>query len=248
MKIVNGILQEVNIPGVTFKVDIIPKGRKRRPGIAMNPQYITIHNTGCDKVPADNFRRAQLDPSQDREVSWHFTVDEKTIIQHLPITEVAWHAGNRNGNYTSYGIETCERDGAEEVVIKFVAELLKCYGWTTSKVRSHKSWSGKQCPWKILPHWDAFIKNISNAMEAKDRDLEMAVKKIVESGISINATSWNNTAKMKLQYVPGLLNKLGGLDKLVSLEVIGQKELWLTRRYNANHVRSLLIKYSKTLG
>ena len=54
MKIVNGILQDVSIPGVTFKVDIIPKGRKRRPGIAMKPQYITIHNTGCDKVPADN--------------------------------------------------------------------------------------------------------------------------------------------------------------------------------------------------
>lgn len=199
MKIVNGILQEVNIPGVTFKVDIIPKGRKRRPGIAMNPQYITIHNTGCDKVPADNFRRVQLDPSQDKEVSWHFTVDEKTIIQHLPITEVAWHAGNRNGNYTSYGIETCERDGAEEVVIKFVAELLKCHGWATSRVRSHKSWSGKQCPWKILPHWDNFISNVNKEMKEDDEVVKKIKIKVNGAVKEVNAINKDGNNYVKLQ-------------------------------------------------
>lgn len=39
-----------------------------------------------------------------------------------------------------------------------------------------------------------------------------------------------------------LLNKLGGLDKLVADKVIGDKQLWLTKQYNANHVRLLLIK------
>ena len=255
MKIVNGILQDVNIPGVKFVVDIIPQGRKRRPGIKMSPQFITIHNTGCDKVPADNFRRVQLDKTQDVEVSWHFTVDEHTIIQHLPITEVAWHAGNRNGNYTSYGIETCERDGAEEVVIKFVAELLKCHGWATSRVRSHKSWSGKQCPWKILPHWDTFIKNISNAIETKDEDLEVAVNKIIESGVKINTTSWNSMDKMKMQYVPGLISKLGGIEKInesitehgMSFELEKWKYQFNTGSFNTINVRSLLIRYAATL-
>lgn len=248
MKIVNGIIQDINIPGVTLVVDLIPNGRKRRPGISMQPKYVTIHNTGCDKVPADNFRRAQLDVTQDKEVSWHLTVDEKTIIQHLPITEVAWRAGNRDGNYTSFGIETCERAGAEEVVIKFVAEVLKYFDWTTNNVKSHKSWSGKQCPWKILPHWESFLINIGDATSSTDKPLVEAVKKIVASGIKINDASWNDVSKINLNNVPTLLTKLGGLDKLVADKVISDKQLWLTKQYNANHVRALLIKYASKLG
>ena len=244
MKIVNGILSDVNIPGVKFVVDIIPKGRKRRPGIAMVPKYITIHNTGCDKVPADNFRRVQLDPNQDKEVSWHFTVDERMIIQHLPITEVAWHAGNRNGNYTSFGIETCERDGAEEVVIKFVAELLKYQNWGVDRVRSHKSWSGKQCPWKILPHWDKFIKNIAT-LGKEDTELIKAVDLLYKRGIINSPKVWYSVDKFKMEYVPGLIRRMGGIDRLVKDKIITDAFLWERKQYNATHVRSLIIKYSK---
>ncbi|MHC1750745.1 MAG: N-acetylmuramoyl-L-alanine amidase family protein [Cellulosilyticaceae bacterium] len=253
MKIEKGILKDVNIYGVKFVVDIIPKGRKRRSGIAMSPQYVTIHNTGCDNVPADNFRRSQLDPSQDKEVSWHFTVDEKTIIQHLPITEVAWHAGHRNGNYTSFGIETCERTGSEEVLILFVAELLKALAWSTNNVRSHKSWSGKQCPALILPHWELFIAKIKMAMApkptvSKDEDLEKAVEKLMLKGTIGNPSVWNSLDKINLKNVPSLLCKMGGVDKLYQNKVISNKLLWETGEYNTNHVRSLIIKYARYLG
>lgn len=197
---------------------------------------------------ADNFRRAQLDVTQDQEVSWHFTVDEKTIIQHLPITEVAWHAGNRDGNYTSFGIETCERTGAEEVVIQFVAEMLKYFNWTTNNVRSHKSWSGKQCPWKILPHWESFLINIVDATSSTDKPLIESVKKIIASGINISNASWNDVGKINLNNVSALLTKLDGLDNLVIDKVISDKQLWITKQYNTNHVRALLIKYASKLG
>ena len=44
--------------------------------------------------------------ARSRSVSWHFTVDDTQIIQHLPTNEVAWHAGP-NGNSQSIGIELC---------------------------------------------------------------------------------------------------------------------------------------------
>ena len=175
MELVNGVFQNVNIEGVKFKVDLIPTGRLRRPGTLISPTTLTVHNTGCDKVPADNFRRVQLDPSQDKEVSWHFTIDDKEIIQHLPINEVAWHAGDRTGNFTSWSIEVCEVDGAEEVAIKFIAACLKYFNWDVSKVRTHKSWSGKQCPWKILPHWDKFIGEIS-FLVSKEEEVVQRIK------------------------------------------------------------------------
>lgn len=257
MRIENGILKDVTIPGVKFVVDIIPKGRKRRPGIAMKSQYVTIHNTGCANVPADNFRRSQLDPSQDKEVSWHFTVDEKTIIQHLPITEVAWHAGNKTGNYTSFGIETCERAGAEEIVILFTAELLKMFKWDTQKVRSHKSWSGKQCPWKILPHWDAFIANIKKAMTT-DTELEGAVAKIVASGVKIDAKAWSSMDTMNLVYAQPLVEKIGlslfkatnymdSIEAMTKHGIIKSPDPWKAKNFKKEWIRQLLINVASYL-
>lgn len=142
---------------MNIKQAIIPKDRKRRPGITLKPTHITIHNTGCENVPADNFRRSCLDPSQDKEVSWHYTVDEKEIIQHIPDNEVAWHAGDRTGNRCSIGIEICERDGAEEHAIELVRHLMQKHNIPIDRVVTHKSWSGKQCPRLILGHWSEFI-------------------------------------------------------------------------------------------
>ena len=244
MRLENGVFKDLNIQGVKFVVDLIPEGRLRRPGIKMSPQYVTIHNTGLDGVKADNFRRAQLDKSQDCEVSWHFTVDESTIIQHIPITEVGWHAGTEKGNYSSFAIETCERTGAEEVVIKFVAQILEYMNWTTNNVRTHKSWSGKQCPWKILPHWDQFIANIKSEM-GEDRDLIEAANELGELGILKTPEAWYDEDKMNMKYVPMLLENAGGVDKLIADGVIIEPQIWKGGTYRANHVVCLIKKLAE---
>ncbi len=81
-----------------------------------------------------------------------------------------------------------------------------------------------------------------------DEELYQACRKIILSGIKININNWKRLDLINLKNVPSLLNKLGGLDKLVADKVISDKQLWITGQYNANHVRSLLIKYSKILG
>ena len=80
-----------------------------------------------------------------------------------------------------------------------------------------------------------------------DQELYDAVSKIIKSGINIEFNSWKRIDLIKLSNVPFLLNKLGGIDKLVNDKVISDGTLWKTGKYNVNHVRSLLIKYAKTL-
>lgn len=80
-----------------------------------------------------------------------------------------------------------------------------------------------------------------------DQDLKAAINKIVASGVNINAASWIEPSKMKLQYLDGLLKKLGGLDHLIKLGVIGQEDIWRSGKVTADNVRSLLIKYAEAL-
>ena len=82
----------------------------------------------------------------------------------------------------------------------------------------------------------------------QDYALITAVNEIIASGVNINAASWNDVNKINLKYVPGLLNKLGGLNKLVTDGVISSTEIWENGTYPVNHVRSLLIKYANRLG
>lgn len=145
-----------------INIAIIPEGRDRRPQLAMTPRFITIHNTGVPNVPADNFKRSCHDITQDDTISYHYVVDEKEIIQLIPDDEVAWHAGNKNGNYNSIAVEICERDGAEEHAIELVKHLMEKHKIKIDNVVPHKYWSGKNCPRLILPRWEAFMNEIKN--------------------------------------------------------------------------------------
>ena len=103
-----------DIYGVPLKEMIVPKGNENiRPGYAMNPKYITIHETDNYNVGANARNHAiylynQATGTEDRSASWHFTVDDKEIYQHLPLNENAWHAGDGaegTGNRESIAIE-----------------------------------------------------------------------------------------------------------------------------------------------
>ena len=96
-----------------------------------------------------------------RQVSWHFTVDDKKCVQSLPINEQGWHAGKYPsdkasiGNKTSIGIEICENRGinqsdANNRAALLTAALLLQIGLDISSVVPHKHWSGKWCPHLLL--------------------------------------------------------------------------------------------------
>lgn len=142
---------------IPIKVDLIPVGRRNRPGYKLTPKYITIHDTANPGKGADAAAHAAYvkgSAAASIPSSWHFTVDDKVIYQHLPLTENGWHCGdgtNGTGNRQSIGIEICEnKDGnraqAEANAAWLTAKLLRDYGLVIGAVKQHYDWSGKNCP------------------------------------------------------------------------------------------------------
>ncbi|WP_342494030.1 N-acetylmuramoyl-L-alanine amidase [Bacillus sp. FSL R5-0447] len=150
--------------------DFIPVGHHNRPGYAMNPAYITVHNTANTAKGANAAMHARYEKNPETPTSWHFTVDEKEIYQHLPLNENGWHAGDGNGtgNRKSIGIEICENsDGDFEKAMAnaqwLIKKLMKEQGISLANVVPHQHWSGKYCPRKLLDRWDSFKAGISGA-------------------------------------------------------------------------------------
>ncbi|MCY8127150.1 N-acetylmuramoyl-L-alanine amidase [Bacillus spizizenii] len=193
--------------------DFIPKGNKNRPGYSMNPLYITVHNTSNAAKGADAASHARYVKNPGTATSWHFTVDDKEIYQHLPLNENGWHAGDGNGtgNRKSIGIEICENsDGDFEKAVSnaqwLIKKLMKDQGIPFANVVPHQHWSGKYCPHKLLNRWDSFKAGISGAISSpvktiaktsgdtytvKKGDTLSAIAK--EHGVSVaNLQGWNN--------------------------------------------------------
>ena len=149
------------------KIDHIPINAKKRPGKKLNYVWITVHNTGNPTSSAKNERGWLTNPENTRSASWHIAVDDKEAVEAIPLDEVAYHAGTSEGNNTSIGIEVCDSagDAGEKQAIELIASLLIVKGWGVDKVRTHKSWSGKDCPHIILKHWSQFIKDIETEIK-----------------------------------------------------------------------------------
>lgn len=150
--------------------DFIPVGANNRPGYAMTPLYITVHNTANTAVGADAAAHARYLKNPDTTTSWHFTVDDTEIYQHLPLNENGWHAGDGNGsgNRASIGIEICENaDGdfakATANAQWLIKTLMTEQNISLANVVPHKYWSGKECPRKLLDTWDSFKAGIGEA-------------------------------------------------------------------------------------
>jgi hypothetical protein len=167
MLINNGIVSSNDLKIIQSLIPV--KHSKARPKYSMQAKYITVHNTG--NAGATGKQNADYVVNQNEYKSWHFTVGNNEVYQHLPITESGWHCGdgeNGTGNRNSIGIEIAEVYGADRTAIKFVAELIKATGISIDKVVSHKNWSGKNCPRLILPHWDSFIEDIKKEIGDDD--------------------------------------------------------------------------------
>lgn len=149
----------------------IPKGRPNRPEIKMNPEYITVHDTGntMDEFSADNFVIFLQEYSE--ENGWHYTVGDDVIYQHLPLDEIAWHCGDEDGdgNMKSIGVEICmneslDREKAEEKAQELIAMLMVDKDIPIENVVQHSYWDDFfDCPVLIRSRengWEDFISKI----------------------------------------------------------------------------------------
>ena len=132
----------------------------------MEVQWIVIHNTANDATAQNEVAYMQ---SNNREVSYHFAVDDENIIQALPLDRNAWHAGDRynenGGNRCGIGIEICySKSGgerfmkAEENAAWLAAQLLKDFNFDISHLKKHQDFANKKCPHRTIDlGWDRFV-------------------------------------------------------------------------------------------
>lgn len=151
---------------------IIPKSNKNNPGLHMEPEYITLHETNNYHPRADALMHANFVSGGGGAagVSWGYTVDDSQYIyQHLEDNQVGWHGGDGyygTGNRKSIGVECCVNKGINitqrnENVIWIVNYLMSKHKKITKvKVVPHRRWSGKNCPTAMLKYWDDLINRI----------------------------------------------------------------------------------------
>lgn len=149
---------------IKIKADYMPFGTASRPGYKLTPKFITIHNVGARSTASqgrDFFKR-----NADKYCSVHYFVDDKDIIQMLPLDEISWHAGdgvNGRGNRESISIEICEvtnQDDANNNAVDLCKMLLKDYPYLP--IVPHYYWTKKDCPRLLLPGtgWTDFLSKV----------------------------------------------------------------------------------------
>lgn len=174
--------QRVTDNGITIQQDIIPAGRRNRPG-GRNPDvYITIHETGNTDAGADAEAHGKYLAGSAGEASltsWHYTVDDHAIVQHLPDNETAYHAGDGAdgpGNTQSIGIEICvNSDGDFEKAKANAAALVRLlmaeHSIPLANIKQHHDWNGKNCPATIRATpgaWEEFLALCSGESEGPE--------------------------------------------------------------------------------
>ena len=263
MKINNGIVD-------TAIQKLIPiSNSKARPQYPMTAEFITIHNTAKAGVTAK--QNADYVVNQNEYKSWHFTVGNNEVYQHLPITESGWHCGdgeNGYGNRKSIGIEIAEVYGADRTAVKFIAELVKQTGIPVKNIVPHKAWSGKNCPRLILPHWDNFIDDIKKELgdavaevrykkysdrihelrgEVKDLSVKIVNKsnRSIEEPNCVNGTFFWHTDKANIKYATSILYADGKVYQASANHLPYPQSCYI--KYKDNTVDLKRIKYLSEL-
>jgi len=200
--------------------DFIPEGRKNRPGYKIiGPEYITIHSTGNTNKGANAAAHGSYlrGAAANVPASWHYTVDDKEIRQHLPLNEVGWHAGdgsNGPGNRKSIAMEICENiDGdlskAIDNAALLTAHLLQQFNLGLDKIKQHYDWSGKNCP-RIFRNnpgsWDGFLLKVEGCLKPEAltpiMGAAVASKDQARSWLQKKAPDWINMADLYYAIAP----------------------------------------------
>ncbi|MCQ2968523.1 MAG: N-acetylmuramoyl-L-alanine amidase [Clostridium sp.] len=140
----------------------------------MTAEYITVHNTDND-APAKN--EITYMNNNNNKVSYHYAVDDIEARQGIPLDRNTWNAGDGlgDGNMKSIAIEICYSASggdrfhkAEDNAAQLIAYLLIQRGWGIDRVRTHKSWSGKDCPHRTMQEgWQRFLDMIQYYLNGK---------------------------------------------------------------------------------
>lgn len=180
----NGIIQNKTIGGVPVRIDIVePYGDNNvRTLIKLDDRHrFTVHETGNFNKGATASMHTKyfqnLENADETYLGAHIFVDEDEILQVLPLNEVAYHAGDSEGNNTSIGIEMAVNGDVEatrENTKKLGIAYLLAYPDTL--FYRHYDWNEKWCPYLLMNEgekaWDDFVADIRSRAKGEKAPVE----------------------------------------------------------------------------
>jgi N-acetylmuramoyl-L-alanine amidase len=148
-----------------------------------NIQWVVIHDTASSSNGSNALAHANyLYNNSVNEValwvSWHYTIDDTNVYQHLPEEERGFHAGDGStnpgegsylggGNRNGVGIEmSINQDGdmfrTWQRTAKLTVDILLRHNLPTSQQTYHNDFSGKDCPRTLrnaglIPLFEQFV-------------------------------------------------------------------------------------------
>lgn len=165
----------------------IVKNPKSIYGHKNKKRFITIHETDNQSKGADANAHGRLQQNGYGS-SWHYSVDDKRIVQSFEHSAQCWHSGmgRDNGNLNSIAIEICvNSDGnfkkAVENTVWLVKKIMLEENISLSNIVRHFDWSGKNCPRNLINGskgvtWIDFKNRLSE---------KSVVKPIPSSGVTV---------------------------------------------------------------
>lgn len=170
----NGIIQNKEIFGIPVKISIIePSGNKNVRTLIPMLETIgqTVHNTGNTHPTAGDEMHAKyfqnVEDADKYYVAAHLFVDADSITQIIPLSEVAYHAGDGkgDGNRKTISVEICESENYEQCEEngKYLLSALNMY--YGGSIYKHQDFNNKYCPRRIIPHWEDFKSDIYDIMK-----------------------------------------------------------------------------------
>ena len=200
---------------------------------AMTPEFIVVHNTAND-ASAQNEVKYMI--SNNNQVSFHFAVDDKEIVQGLPLDRNAWacgDGGNGKGNRKGIQIEICYSksggarfENAEKNAAKFIAQLLKERGWGVDKVKKHQDFSNKYCPHRTLDKgWASFVNMVKDYLKELNKPAQSTQSSSISVGdkVKVKTTATHYaTGQSMASFVKGSTYEVTRIDgnKLLLSDIV----------------------------
>lgn len=155
----NGTKSDNPYIGLTATQEIIDAVELKsiRPGVKKTSiDNIIFHDTGNNNLGSGaqmhhNWMTGGGRTLQARYRSWHYTVDDQEIIQHLPDDEIAFHGDGYEAYTTTIGIETAIDKNSDffttwHRTAKLMSSLMYKYDLNITNIKQHYDYSGKDCP------------------------------------------------------------------------------------------------------
>jgi N-acetylmuramoyl-L-alanine amidase CwlA len=175
--------------------DLVPESKYSiKCPYTMKPTRIVVHNTANNASARNEIAYMKRN---NNEVSFHYAVDDKEVVQGIPENRNSWNAGDGGrgkGNREGISIEICySLSGGEKFIkaeqnaVDLIVDILKRYGWGIDKVTKHQDYNGKYCPHRTLDMgWKRFIGMIEDKLNEKPVEEKKTTKTSIKKGALVS--------------------------------------------------------------